>query len=77
MYSCGKALYDNELIVYLQEVNNAETDNPEARRYFQTECRRSAEEIVRFITSLRKENFKEFWLPCTLCNPSIVELPTI
>ncbi|KAJ5903172.1 hypothetical protein N7504_005555 [Penicillium tannophilum] len=49
--------------VELNEVNNAETDNPEARRYFQTECRRSAEEIVRFITSLRKENFKEFWLP--------------
>ncbi|KAJ5723954.1 hypothetical protein N7488_001989 [Penicillium malachiteum] len=49
--------------VELNEVNNAETDNPEARRYFQTECRRSAEEIVRFITSLRSENFKEFWLP--------------
>ncbi|EPS30346.1 hypothetical protein PDE_05297 [Penicillium oxalicum 114-2] len=49
--------------VELNEVNNADTDNPEARRYFQTECRRSAEDIVRFITSLRKENFKEFWLP--------------
>ncbi|KAJ5095739.1 Transcription factor [Penicillium alfredii] len=49
--------------VELNEVNNAETDNVEARRYFQTECRRSAEEIVRFISSLRKENFKEFWLP--------------
>jgi hypothetical protein len=49
--------------VELNEVNNAETDNPEARRYFQTECRRSAEEIVRFISSLRKEHFKEFWLP--------------
>ncbi|KAJ6131478.1 hypothetical protein N7523_001184 [Penicillium sp. IBT 18751x] len=49
--------------VELNEVNNAEADNPEARRYFQTECRRSAEEIVRFISSLRKEHFKEFWLP--------------
>lgn len=49
--------------VELNEVNNAETENPEARRYFQTECRKSAEEIVRFISSLRKENFKEFWLP--------------
>ncbi|KAJ5888186.1 hypothetical protein N7495_008227 [Penicillium taxi] len=49
--------------VELNEVNNADTDNPAARRYFQTECRRSAEDIVRFITSLRKENFKEFWLP--------------
>jgi hypothetical protein len=47
----------------MQEVNNAETDNPEARRYFQTECRRSAEEIVDFISSLRKDNFQEFWLP--------------
>ncbi|KAI9037748.1 putative C6 transcription factor [Aspergillus affinis] len=49
--------------VEVTEVNNAETENPEARRYFQTECRRSAEEIVQFISSLRKENFKEFWLP--------------
>ncbi|OJJ51266.1 hypothetical protein ASPZODRAFT_138373 [Penicilliopsis zonata CBS 506.65] len=49
--------------VELNEVNNAETDNPEARRYFQTECRRSAEDIVQFISSLRKENFHEFWLP--------------
>ncbi|KKK14366.1 hypothetical protein ARAM_006057 [Aspergillus rambellii] len=49
--------------VELNDVNNAETDNPEARRYFQTECRKSAEEIVQFISSLRKENFKEFWLP--------------
>ncbi|KAJ5997020.1 hypothetical protein N7499_006663 [Penicillium canescens] len=49
--------------VELNEVNNAETDNPEARRYFQTECRRSAEEIVGFMTSLRTDNFKEFWLP--------------
>ncbi|KAJ6171848.1 hypothetical protein N7470_000915 [Penicillium chermesinum] len=49
--------------VELNEVNNAESENPEARRYFQTECRRSAEDIVRFITSLRKENFQEFWLP--------------
>ncbi|KAH2393453.1 hypothetical protein KXW92_007778 [Aspergillus fumigatus] len=49
--------------VELKEVNNAETDNPEARRYFQTECRKSAEEIVQFISSLRKQNFQEFWLP--------------
>ncbi|PYI01984.1 putative C6 transcription factor [Aspergillus sclerotiicarbonarius CBS 121057] len=49
--------------VELNEVNNAETDNLEARRYFQTECRRSAEEIVQFISSLRKQNFQEFWLP--------------
>ncbi|CAG8336371.1 unnamed protein product [Penicillium salamii] len=49
--------------VELNEVNNSETENTEARRYFQTECRRSAEEIVGFITSLRKDNFKEFWLP--------------
>ncbi|KAJ5579442.1 uncharacterized protein N7459_005427 [Penicillium hispanicum] len=49
--------------VELNEVNNGDTDNPEARRYFQTECRRSAEDIVQFITSLRSENFKEFWLP--------------
>lgn len=49
---------------HLQEVNNAETDNPEARRYFQTECRKSAEDIVRFISSLESQNFKEFWLPC-------------
>lgn len=62
-----------ELRGQLQEVNNAETDNPEARRYFQTECRRSAEEIVRFITSLRKEHFKEFWLPCMLYDSSILK----
>ncbi|PYH40921.1 putative C6 transcription factor [Aspergillus saccharolyticus JOP 1030-1] len=49
--------------VELNEVNNSETENPEARRYFQTECRKSAEEIVQFISSLRKENFQEFWLP--------------
>ncbi|KAI3207071.1 transcriptional regulator family: Fungal Specific TF [Penicillium roqueforti] len=49
--------------VELNEVNNSETENTEARRYFQTECRRSAEEIVGFITSLRKDNFTEFWLP--------------
>lgn len=47
-----------------QEVKNTEFDNPEARRYFQTECRKSAEDIVSFIASLRKENFEEFWLPC-------------
>ncbi|KXG47145.1 Transcription factor [Penicillium griseofulvum] len=49
--------------VELNEVNNSETENTEARRYFQTECRKSAEEIVGFITSLRKGNFTEFWLP--------------
>ncbi|KAJ5208625.1 hypothetical protein N7449_003004 [Penicillium cf. viridicatum] len=49
--------------VELNEVNNSETENTEARRYFQTECRKSAEEIVGFMTSLRKDNFAEFWLP--------------
>lgn len=49
--------------VELNEVSNAEADNPEARRYFQTECRRSAEDIVQFISSLQRDNFKEFWLP--------------
>ncbi|KAL2814540.1 fungal-specific transcription factor domain-containing protein [Aspergillus cavernicola] len=49
--------------VELNDVNNSETDLPEARRYFQTECRKGAEEIVKFISSLRKENFNEFWLP--------------
>ncbi|KAJ0419997.1 fungal-specific transcription factor domain-containing protein [Aspergillus carlsbadensis] len=49
--------------VELNDVNNSETDLPEARRYFQTECRKGAEEIVHFISSLRKENFQEFWLP--------------
>ncbi|KAL2867987.1 putative C6 transcription factor [Aspergillus lucknowensis] len=49
--------------VELNDVNNSETDLPEARRYFQTECRKGAEEIVQFISSLRKENFQEFWLP--------------
>lgn len=53
------------LIKHFQEINNSDTDNPEARRYFQTECRKSAEEIVQFISSLRKDNFQEFWLPCT------------
>lgn len=48
----------------LQEVNNTETDNPEARRYFQTECRKAAEEIVHFMCSLQPANFREFWLPC-------------
>ncbi|KAL4951991.1 fungal-specific transcription factor domain-containing protein [Aspergillus filifer] len=49
--------------VELNDVNNSETDLPDARRYFQTECRKGAEDIVNFISSLRKENFKEFWLP--------------
>ncbi|KAL2013091.1 hypothetical protein VTN00DRAFT_616 [Thermoascus crustaceus] len=49
--------------VELHEVNNSDTDNPEARRYFQTECRKAAEEIVQFISSLQKVNFHEFWLP--------------
>ncbi|KAI9369129.1 fungal-specific transcription factor domain-containing protein [Aspergillus egyptiacus] len=49
--------------VELNDVNNSETELPEARRYFQTECRKGAEEIVQFISSLREENFKEFWLP--------------
>lgn len=59
--------YRKELsLTTLQEVNNSETENTEARRYFQTECRKSAEEIVGFMTSLRKDNFVEFWLPCRL-----------
>ncbi|KAL3472222.1 fungal-specific transcription factor domain-containing protein [Aspergillus californicus] len=49
--------------VELNDVTNSDSDSPEARRYFQTECRKGAEEIVTFISSLRKENFKEFWLP--------------
>lgn len=57
MYWPNKAL--------LQDVNNSESELPEARRYFHTECRKGAEEIVRFISSLQKDNFKEFWLPCT------------
>lgn len=47
-------------------MNHGEPDNPEARRYFQTECRKSAEDIVKFISSLQRDNFKEFWLPCKL-----------
>ncbi|BCS29117.1 putative C6 transcription factor [Aspergillus puulaauensis] len=49
--------------VELNDVNNSESELPEARRYFHTECRKGAEEIVRFISSLQKDNFKEFWLP--------------
>ncbi|KAL4781691.1 fungal-specific transcription factor domain-containing protein [Aspergillus varians] len=49
--------------IELNDVNNSEAELPEARRYFQTECRKGAEEIVQFISSLRKENFQEFWLP--------------
>jgi hypothetical protein len=52
------------MLMVLQEVNNTETDNPEARRYFQTECRKAAEEIVHFMCSLQPANFREFWLPC-------------
>ncbi|PGH02158.1 hypothetical protein AJ79_07704 [Helicocarpus griseus UAMH5409] len=50
--------------VELQEVNNSDyPSNPEGRQYFQTECRRAAEEVVQFMTSLRRVNFEEFWLP--------------
>ncbi|KAL1983398.1 hypothetical protein VTN96DRAFT_10380 [Rasamsonia emersonii] len=49
--------------VELHEVNNSDTDNPEARRYFQTECRKAAEEIVQFMASLQNVHFREFWLP--------------
>uniref|UniRef100_A0A093V7Q9 Putative transcriptional regulatory protein C25B8.11 n=1 Tax=Talaromyces marneffei PM1 TaxID=1077442 RepID=A0A093V7Q9_TALMA len=51
------------LAVKMLEVNNTETDHPEARRYFQTECRKAAEEIVHFMCSLQPANFREFWLP--------------
>lgn len=60
----------------LQEANNSESELPEARRYFHTECRKGAEEIVRFISSLREDNFKEFWLPCTQPLPPSI-LPSI
>ncbi|KAL4911809.1 fungal-specific transcription factor domain-containing protein [Aspergillus aurantiobrunneus] len=49
--------------VELNDVNNSESSDLDARRYFQTECRKGAEEIVQFISSLRREHFKEFWLP--------------
>lgn len=49
-----------------QEVNNSENENPEARRYFQTELRKAAEEIVHFMSTLRSHHFREFWLPCTI-----------
>jgi hypothetical protein len=52
------------LIKLLQEINNTENDQPDARRYFQTELRKAAEEIVHFMSSLQSANFREFWLPC-------------
>jgi hypothetical protein len=57
------------MLMTLQEANNTETDNPEARRYFQTECRKAAEEIVHFMCSLQPANFREFWLPCKCATP--------
>ncbi|KAK2797562.1 hypothetical protein FQN50_009157 [Emmonsiellopsis sp. PD_5] len=50
--------------VELQEINNSDAPtNPEGRQYFQTECRRAAEEVVQFMISLKKPHFEEFWLP--------------
>ncbi|KAK2744616.1 hypothetical protein FQN57_004221 [Myotisia sp. PD_48] len=48
--------------VELQEVNNSDNPNPEARRYFQTECRKAAEEIVQFLMSLKPPQYQEFWM---------------
>ncbi|EFQ99729.1 hypothetical protein MGYG_02743 [Nannizzia gypsea CBS 118893] len=48
--------------VELQEVNPSDNPNTEARRYFQTECRKAAEEIVQFMLSLRKPQYQEFWM---------------
>ncbi|EGC45957.1 C6 transcription factor [Histoplasma capsulatum var. duboisii H88] len=46
------------------EVNNSDSPtNPEGRQYFQTECRRAAEDVVGFMISLKRLNFDEFWLP--------------
>ncbi|KAM5433623.1 hypothetical protein McanMca71_003308 [Microsporum canis] len=47
---------------WLQEVNPSDNPNAEARRYFQTECRKAAEEIVQFMLSLRKPQYQEFWM---------------
>ncbi|OJD14407.1 hypothetical protein AJ78_05254 [Emergomyces pasteurianus Ep9510] len=50
--------------VELQEINNSDSpNNPEGRQYFQTECRRAAEDVVEFMISLKRRNFDEFWLP--------------
>ncbi|PGH33859.1 hypothetical protein GX50_03338 [[Emmonsia] crescens] len=50
--------------VELQEINNSDSPtNPEGRQYFQTECRRAAEDVVEFMISLKRLNFDEFWLP--------------
>ncbi|KAI5305161.1 hypothetical protein KEM56_005132 [Ascosphaera pollenicola] len=47
-----------------QEVNNSDAlENADARRYFQNECRKAAEEIVHFMVSLKRLHFREFWLP--------------
>ncbi|EZG09028.1 hypothetical protein H106_01933 [Trichophyton rubrum CBS 735.88] len=51
-----------ELQEWLQEVNPSDNPNTEARRYFQTECRKAAEEIVQFMLSLRKPQYQEFWM---------------
>ncbi|EEH18715.2 hypothetical protein PABG_01034 [Paracoccidioides brasiliensis Pb03] len=50
--------------VELQEINNSDNpSNTEGRQYFQTECRKAAEEVVQFMISLKRPNFDEFWLP--------------
>ncbi|EEP76884.1 conserved hypothetical protein [Uncinocarpus reesii 1704] len=48
--------------IELQEINHSENSNPEARRYFQTECRKAAEDIVQFLLSLKRPHFQEFWM---------------
>nr|KMM70008.1 hypothetical protein CPAG_06320 [Coccidioides posadasii RMSCC 3488] len=48
--------------IELQEINHSENSNPEARRYFQTECRKAAEDIVQFFLSLKRPHFQEFWM---------------
>ncbi|KAI1927267.1 hypothetical protein LOZ58_002221 [Ophidiomyces ophidiicola] len=48
--------------IELQEINHLENSNPEARRYFQTECRKAAEDIVHFMRSLKRPNYQEFWM---------------
>lgn len=46
-----------------QEVNNSDgLENADARRHFQNECRKAAEEIVHFMVSLKRPHFREFWL---------------
>ncbi|KAI5286473.1 hypothetical protein KEM54_006764, partial [Ascosphaera aggregata] len=49
-----------------QEVNNSDaSETIDARRYFQNECRKAAEEIVHFMVSLKQPHYREFWLTYT------------